>query len=99
MTMQMHTPGPWAWFTGKNAVDPSQPHIKFFHGASGQGFAHTVGLAEPEDTANARLIVAAPELLAACRRAVRLLEQKQDEAIVAAALAECQAAIAKAEGR
>lgn len=38
--------------------------MKYFVGADDQGFAHTVGLGEPRDTANAKLIISAPELLA-----------------------------------
>lgn len=38
--------------------------MKYLVGADDQGFAHTVGLGEPRDTANAKLIISAPELLA-----------------------------------
>ncbi len=56
-----HTPGPWNWFTGRD-VDETKPHMKFLRGSNGQGFAHTVGLLEPEDTNNANLITSAPDL-------------------------------------
>jgi hypothetical protein len=98
--MADHTPAPWAWFTGKHPVDPLRPHMKWLVGADGQGFAMTPGLNEPTDTANANLLIAAPELLAACHRAVRMLEQKQGvDAVADSVLQQCAAAIAKAEGR
>lgn len=52
------TPTPWHWFEGNN-VDTTKPHMKFLVGADGQGLAHTVGLQEPNDTANADYIVQA----------------------------------------
>lgn len=58
-----HTPGPWTFFTECEATPDRPQTMKFLKGADGQGFAHTVGLSEPTDTANARLIAAAPELL------------------------------------
>jgi hypothetical protein len=96
-----HTPGPWEWFT---TSDVSRPHVKFLKAASGQGFAHTVGLHEPVDTANANLIAAAPDLLAALKAIVAVLQKEapgtalnhyQYDAIGIQA----HAAIAKAEGR
>lgn len=60
-----HTPGPWSWFV---PVHGKLSGMKFlFSGTNKQGFAHTVGLDEPEDTANANLIAAAPDLLAAAK--------------------------------
>ncbi len=51
--------------------------------------------------ANARLIAAAPDLLAACQRTVRMLEQQQDgsDPVLVSTLRQVRAAIAKAEGR
>ena len=78
-----HTPGPWKtwglWVCEEN--DPG----------------HNVGICmmeeRPEASANARLIAAAPELLACCKAAQIVLK---NEAIVLTAL---NLAIAKAEGR
>ena len=54
------TPGPWMWFT-EHKGDSDKPHVKFLKSkVNNQGFAHTVGLSEPQDTANADLIAAAP---------------------------------------
>lgn len=64
--MSAHTPGPWTWFDMKRSGVHSagDPCMKGFVGGDGQGFAHTVGLMEPRDTANARLIARAPEMYA-----------------------------------
>lgn len=61
-----HTPGPWTFF--------ERDSMKYLVGADGQGFAHTVGLLEPRDTANARLIAAAPALLEALEATLPSLE-------------------------
>ena len=61
------TPGPWKWFMSPD-TDTKKPHMKHFIGSNGQGFALTVGLSEPEDTANAALIAAAPALVEALER-------------------------------
>jgi hypothetical protein len=72
-----HTPTPWHWFTGKD-VDITEPHMKFLVGANGQGMAHTVGLQEPTDTANAAFIVKAvnchDQLVAAIVDMIRLID-------------------------
>jgi hypothetical protein len=55
MSESKFTKGPWEWF--------AELQIKFLKSSStGQGFAHTAGLTEPTDTANANLIAAAPDL-------------------------------------
>ncbi len=69
--------------------------MKFLVGANGQGFCHTVGLNEPEDSANANLIAAAPELLEALRDAVAALGGIRMDAVPESV----RAAITKAEGQ
>ena len=73
------TPGPWRWFNhihdsrvGNERFEQrisDEPSMKYLIGADGQGFAHTVGLREPRDRANAYLLAAAPDLKAACEAA------------------------------
>jgi hypothetical protein len=102
--MSAHTPGPWRFFDGHRKDDLVSRHLV---GANGQGFAKTVGLGDPEDIANAHLIAAARELLAALRP---FAEQKCYGAEAGYAPHVClntptcptcaaRAAIAKAEGR
>jgi hypothetical protein len=54
---------------------------------------------DAENEANARLLAAAPELLAACKRAVEWLDNGPGGTGMDAACAHVRAAIAKAEGR
>lgn len=49
--------------------------MKFFVGSNKQGFAHTVGLNEEEDLANARLIAKAPEMYEALKWFVERVER------------------------
>lgn len=93
--MSAHTPGPWEWVKG-NEVRRGLS-MKFLKGADNQGFAHTVGLGEPLDTANARLIAAAPDLLAALKAVCAADDRKSLVALVDV-LPAARAAITKAEG-
>jgi len=99
---RQHTPGPWSL---SDSFDRVERRVK--HGdnpplvwdiASGINSAHPDYLPRAEQIANARLIAAAPELLAAARLAVAWAEQVpapyRDWPHVAAA----RAAIAKATG-
>lgn len=63
-----HTPGPWA-DRGEASYENSGPcrGISADAGSHYQTVAHVVGWDDPESIANARLIAAAPDLLAACR--------------------------------
>lgn len=96
-----HTPGPWEWYTnpirGEKCLT-NGPTMKFLVGSDGQGFAHTVGLQEPQDEANAQLMVAAPDLLAALKR-LRDLDVDCAQEADRSAWATAHAAIAKAEGK
>ena len=87
----MHTPGPWQ----QGRYGPESFEV--------QGEHRTLAIVRPVFSdavtlANARLIAAAPELLAACERALAFVESMPDNDNVG--LADClRAAIAKAEGR
>lgn len=100
------TPGPWTWVTHPSGAKfiGGEPSMKFLVGADGQGFAHTVGLSEPTDRANADLMVAAPDLYAALQECVLRLGTLIAVAgefsdVNAKALDLASAALAKAEGR
>ena len=87
-----HTPGPWT-------ILPNTPHfVRAMHPTDGMQPVATVYHFDGELEANARLIAAGPDLLAAARLAVEWAEQVpapyRDWPHVAAA----RAAIAKAKG-
>lgn len=73
MTRAKHTPGPWAFVAGVDGdlwvegPDPAANVICDIVGREGEGTG-------AEDEANARLIAAAPELLAACQAALSVGE-------------------------
>jgi hypothetical protein len=105
MTMTKHTPGPWAVC---KAADRSKSHD-----IMGNGFhiAEMIPFDGQEDTANARLIASAPDLLAVLRNAVENAEagieaaNRGDSDCIEIMLAhlewirdEARAAIRKAEG-
>jgi hypothetical protein len=98
-----HTPGPWEWFTkvngdGTRSKEFDGQSVKFLLGSDGQGFAHTVGLNEPQDTANANLIAAAPDLLSAITTI--LIQVIQGPVLERdACINQARAAIAKAQAR
>jgi hypothetical protein len=86
--MSKHTPGPWGTYdTAAYGIHICKGGIAGQHIASAQRY---VGLTQDETVANARLIAAAPEMLAALRE---LLERCDFEAQEMA-----RAAIGKAEG-
>lgn len=90
-----HTPGPWT----TTSIHPQRDWVN----ASGRAALAEVavvvsGREWPEGKANARLIAAAPDLLAACTRALGFVDSMPDNDNVG--LADClRAVIAKAEGR
>jgi hypothetical protein len=108
MSAEEHTPGPWDWFTRRtDSKERTEPDCETRHivGANGQGFAFTVGLFHDEDEANARLIAAAPELLALAVRCESWLTSVEDDAIArgdgreySQFVHDLRAAIAKATG-
>lgn len=90
-----HTPGPWEVRPGAGLGLHS-----WTIWATSEG--RYIGRIDDNDQgeANARLIAAAPDLLAACREALDLLEERSATDERAAYLAQHMAdAIAKAEGR
>jgi hypothetical protein len=106
-----HTPGPWRAVGGDELVFVSRPNIAHV-GVTG-GRAHDapfviVGNPGPKgsEEADARLIAAAPEMLAVLRDALELANLAEtltgcrgDDDFVAAFKAKVEAAISKAEGR
>lgn len=93
-----HTPGPWEWFT-RRETRLGEMCMKYLKGSDGQGFAHTVGLHEPCDTANANLIAAAPDLLAALKALVEASRQHDEWVELRYRQDNAVDAIKKAEGR
>ena len=85
-----HTAGPWAqahhkgdlYVRGADALESVVCQIRIYHGAESY-----------ESAANARLIAAAPDLLAACKLALGAFERND-----AIDWGEIEAAIQKAEG-
>lgn len=93
-----HTEGPWhvAYFEDENAA--------VIVTAEGDGRIAEIRGNVPEEDANARLIAAAPDMLAALQDACKTLETvhlhgRADEGEAWARLVYARAAIAKAEGR
>lgn len=101
--MSAHTPGPWQQGPTKTTVSMSGYDVHAIP-ISGNGsaigcvYAGAVGRPRNVDVeyANARLIAAAPELLAALRRATEFLAINYSDA-VPATLLHCRAALAKAQ--
>ena len=85
-----HTPAPWHF---KKLAMHDGGHVVMFTAQNGQR-THRLDCAGEFKEADARLIAAAPELLAACR----LVEQAQRDGDYMTAFRAVSAAIAKAEG-
>lgn len=99
--MTGHTPGPWRWDKG---VDDDPTRCFVTQGIQGQPeyVIAEIQNGAPGDCleteeANARLIAAAPDLLAACKEFVRKCECGEAKSV--RSYAQMAAAIAKAEGR
>lgn len=92
------TPRPWRVRVGQPLlVDGGPPHGSQF---TGRPVVCNVGGTKPSDLANARLIAAAPDLLAALELALFALEDSSNESEGRlSTLATIRAAIAKAEGK
>lgn len=78
--MNGFTPGPWRWASDVRTGEQNRTALamRFLIAANGQGFAHTFGLIAEDgnDAANADLMAAAPDLLAAleaCEETMRLI--------------------------
>jgi hypothetical protein len=97
--MSAHTPGPWV----AHCDDPrSKNGMALVVAHKGRGTmsidATRSGASFAEDCANARLIAAAPDLLAALKTLAAAEFRDDDDPILIAARGEARAAIAKAEG-
>lgn len=95
-----HTPGPWEVL--HCGIDSETILVQ-----SGDGLEICTTIGEqmglPEEAANARLIAAAPDMLAACKSALEVLDEAcqtgyHDAEKDAPTARELEAAIAKAEG-
>ena len=95
----VHTPGPWTYRRAKYPVDGSYDYaIAAKVGGQefciiAEAFGRVADAVWPDAEANARLIAAAPDLLAALKDVVAVADRKTDE------FDRARAAIAKAEGR
>ena len=67
--MSKHTPGPWT-ISDRDSVGDN------IFGPNNERIANTYGLFEEKWAANARLIAAAPDLLAACKAAMDFMDEK-----------------------
>ena len=97
-----HTPGPW-FFYAKYESSALVQKVQLEDAECWDDMCiecHSAVGGRPVDEANARLIAAAPELLAACRFVVNRENLMFAECSDAEEILEvCRAAIAKAEGR
>lgn len=91
-----HTPGPWFVF-------PRNPEMKMLHvGPSWHSVAWVIAI--DDEPANANLIAAAPDLLAACEKLRAAWERTNikadfaDQMVIGERFAAIDAAIAKARG-
>jgi hypothetical protein len=97
--MSKHTPGPWKAVIRsnqsgvRNCFVTNEAHTKRFFQAPGDR-----GVVEA-DVANAHLIAAAPDLLAALRNITECAEAGDDGCNMDLWIEQARAAIAKAEGR
>lgn len=95
MSAAQHTPGPWS--AERSPLNDSNVFMAV--SAGDRGDVVYVTLRQIEVEANAHLIAAAPELLAAARRALAVLKATGESVRSGNALGALDAAIAKAEGR
>lgn len=98
--MSAHTPGPWRVFPGHfPGIDANSDSVVLF----GRHYEDCGirGVNEEERLANANLIAAAPDMLAALRDALHTLEHSSGDepGWAKGSIAVIRAAIAKAEGR
>ncbi len=114
----MHTPGPWTLIHNPRENDLPDNAARRFHIYAKSPSGHTAGIADTaayewagvstiQHEANARLIVASPDLLEACKEADDFIAAQHcqvstgecDSSDAADVLRKLEAAIAKAEGR
>jgi hypothetical protein len=99
-----HTPGPWAIEEAGNTgeafvITADTRDICWTADSTGTEDDGTGLLVTDEDKANARLIAAAPELLAALRTAVQVMQDNNLDEALAGEFDIFTDSIAKAEGR
>lgn len=90
--MSKHTPGPWEKVDGTDGITRG---IRGWHGPESVNVINWNGISRATSVtgqANARLLLAAPDLLEALRGVLRIADRKTDEFDAA------RAAIAKATG-
>lgn len=93
--MSTHTPGPWRVVPFREGDSPGICSADGVHVCNVDGYG-TLG---ETDSINARLIASAPDLLAACREALALLEDPDSDQFGADAVeARLRAVITQAEG-
>lgn len=93
--MSKHTPGPWQMSTtGFNVGMTRLSQDWVIHNKDDIICSFPVNFTDPTAEANARLIAAAPEMLAA----LKMMVHAEDDRQIAAAVILQQQAIAKAEG-
>ena len=102
--MSAHTPGPWVADSRVGGVVRGGPVQSFVNGSGQQQVALATGqeyMKPGEQAANARLIAAAPDLLAACEALIdahRAVVHGEASHVAAGLLNAAEAAIAKARG-
>jgi len=98
MSKTKHTPGPWRFYD----TYPNDGEYAEVFGPWGPDYHDRIPVCGPNAIPDARLIAAAPDLLAALREAIRYLHGYEGEMCCDSghgALLVAQQAIAKAEGR
>lgn len=96
-----HTSGPWSNVAKEHLDDPSCPEFLI---RCGTGYVATVDSSRDENTDNARLIAAAPDLLEAVQNLMGLFDtpvarrRLKDDALYSEVINQARAAIARAKG-
>ncbi len=98
--MSAHTPGPWSAFTAQVSQFSKTSRGTVAVEQTRAVVAELPARATAETEANARLIAAAPDLLAACQRIADWIEESDGDtgSMVRADAEAVRAAIAKARG-
>lgn len=97
--MAKHTPGPWRLIVDRKSTPGGWTVERPLIGTDGWTIADMLAVNTPERAANARLIAAAPELLAAIERAIAALHSDGAPALQRdRALAVLDAALVAASG-
>lgn len=97
MTNAKHTPGPWNLEAGRSIVTSSGAFYLSYGKDKASGAPHFSNFCELD--ANARLIAAAPDLLAALEYLLPIAEKNVETSFGKDAVRIARAAIAKAKGK